>query len=108
MQKLNRLAVFISAPDQLSKVPSVLAKYNSGYDFFLTSDADISSVDYAVIPPFYVKFYNGDIVFLTLDDYLANRDEFVSNKIAVVSSAEELISKNIDPKKSNIYKVIEV
>lgn len=82
-----KLAIYTSdyaKNDKLIKdIHSFLAnKYND--TFICTSSYNDTYSHYAVLQPFYLRFFDGVTVFLTVEDYIEYKDKIISNKILYV------------------------
>ena len=99
------LAIHFEHPDEFKLIESVKEQYKDYDDIVLVTDNGWSNPDYTVLPVFYIKFFKGIIVFLSVQSYLQYRDNFRSNQIALRSTPEELNKYNIDINKLHLAKV---
>lgn len=106
--KHNTLAVFISHPNQIPHIERIKKEYSDMEDICIVTDTNIVISDYATIPLFYIKFFNGQIVFCSIEDYLNNRDHFQSNQVGLAVTSSDLYSSNIDISKLSLHKVIKL
>ena len=91
----NQLCIFISEHNQLSKIDNAVANINDIDDIFLTSDSSIVYYDKAILPTYFIRFYDGKILFMCLEDWLSYKDNLRSQQIYVVADPEQLINANL-------------
>lgn len=104
----NTIAFFISDLADFDKINKVLNKLSfECHDICITSDKDIGHNDYAIIPLFYLRFSNSDIVFFNIQSYLEHRDIFAPDRIILAMTANEYLSNNIDPRALSVKQVID-
>lgn len=106
--KHNTLAIFISNVNQISNIEKIKKEYPEMEDVCIVTDTNIIVPDYAMIPLFYIKFFSGQIVFSSIEDYLNNRDNFPSNQVGLAVTASDIYSSNIDVAKLSLNKVIKL
>lgn len=61
-------------------------------DFIVFSDYSLSnsSNDFGILPTFYLDFYLGTIVFLSIEDYLIHKPHLLSSKYVLYIEKEDL------------------
>jgi hypothetical protein len=101
----NTLAIHVDSPQQFGMIDFIKQQYPNYDDVLLVTDNGFSSPNYAVIPMFYIKFFKGKIVFLSVDSFLQYRDNFNSNQIGLKTTLEEIQKYNIDLNKLHLDKV---
>lgn len=104
----NSIGIWISTKEDIEKIPIIINYFkDSVRDIFLISDESIYTPDYAVISSFYINFYNGCVVFLSLDDLLSNKSNLRSEKIYLLSSSQDIINSSLDKTYFNNITIIE-
>lgn len=92
------IAIFIHYNDKvcLNTIKHIYNFFKDNYeDLVIISDInDTIPKEYAVIPSIYLKFFQGDIVFLSAQTYLETYG-ILANNIYVVTSVEEILNNNI-------------
>jgi hypothetical protein len=67
-------------------------------DFVIFSDSynDVRGCSSAILPLFYIKFYNEDVIFLNIEDYLLYKDSTLGKPIVYLKTEDiDHINKNI-------------
>jgi|694.fasta_scaffold07784_10 hypothetical protein len=68
---------------------------NSYEDFVVISDENsLIKSTYAVIPSLYLKFFKGDVIFMSAATFL-EKEDILANKIYLCASINELLDNNI-------------
>lgn len=91
----NQLCIFVSEENQLSFIDKAIIKISDISDIFLTSDNNIIDYDKAVLPTYFIRFYDGKILFMNIEDWLSYKDILRSQQIYVISTPEELMNSNL-------------
>jgi|688.fasta_scaffold1241024_2 hypothetical protein len=108
MNTQNNLGVWVSTPQDLTKIPDVISHIPDLKDIFIISEGNIFTTNYAVISPFYISFATNPIAFLSVKDYLANKDSIRSQNIFLFCKVSEILDNGIDKKSLINVKVIEL
>lgn len=108
MNTYNRLGIWISKQDQISHVDNILSKYNNLDDIFLISDLPSLQSKYAIIPSYYIAFQNIEIVFLNLQDLVANKNYIRSKNISLFCDPSDIVTSKLDRTFFQDIKVIEL
>lgn len=75
--------------DIIQKIKTFFDKY----DFVLFNDTNQSNEKHATLPTFYMKFYDGSIVFLSIEDYLIYKETIKSDAILLLDIKTAIDSK---------------
>lgn len=88
---------FIESAQNISELKNFLFDQQFYDDVFICSDI-LQGIDtsWATIHPFYLKFFKGDILFLSLEDYVEYRDLIIGNPIVYVESSRNNLSIPMD------------
>ena len=109
MNTQHNLGIWISNQTDLSKISDIISHIPNVEDVFVISDnEDLSTANYAVISPFYITFTDITIAFVSVKDYLTNKDTLRSRNIFLFCRAAEILENNLDKKTLNNIKVIEL
>lgn len=101
----NSLAIFVSDFKQIELIEAARKAYDSYDDIFIVSDKSLFLYNAAIIPLYYIKFFKGDIVFLSTDDYLKHRDYFSPEQTCLITKKESN-NYEIDFNKIKLKKVM--
>lgn len=92
------LAIFINEyyDSIISDMDIIINSFREMYDdLTIISDKTVNvSEKYSTIPSFFLPFFRGDVVFLSLSGYLEYRDILAEN-IFINTNIKELLSNNI-------------
>jgi len=96
--KLKRVAILTNSIVNIDYLIKTISQKYDIDDIIIFSDSNqiLDIGDYAIFSSFYLKFFDGSVVFTNTDDYLAYKDTIVSNEIFLLSDADDLIAANID------------
>lgn len=96
--KLKKIAILTNTRINIDYVVNSIKQKNHIDDIVILSDADntIGIKNYAILPSFYLKFFDGSVVFTDINDYMIYKDEVVSREMFLLSNLEELLQANID------------
>ena len=109
MNTQNNLGVWISNPEDLNKIQNIIPHIPNVEDIFIISDnEDLSTTNYAIISPFYIAFTDTRIAFVSVKDFINNKDTLRSGNIFLFCQATEILESNLDKKTLNNIKVIEL
>ncbi len=103
----NTLALFLTDSSQIQYIDIIKKEYDYD-DVVIITDNNFTIPDYSIVPIFYIKFFKGHIVFLSLADYLNNREYFPVNQVGLAITDDELSKSNIDINKLHLHKVIKL
>jgi hypothetical protein len=99
---MSSIAVYSSALNvQIDIIRRVKAFFKSSdelVDFLIFSD-DIASgllVDTAILSTFYMTFYPGQIIFLNVEDYLANKNNLLTNDYVLLLDFKDALEHKLD------------
>lgn len=96
MNTQNNLAIWVSSASDIDIVPKVLEKFPDVDDICLVTNGAVYHTDFASIPLFYITFCDMHIVFLSVSDYLANKDKLRSKKLYIcLSTIEDIDMRSI-------------
>jgi hypothetical protein len=109
---MNSLAIFVDSQEQLSFVEQIRncpqIKQQNYNDIFVVSDKDIWVKDFAKISSFYMGFTKTDLVFMNLEDFLLNKDIAPSNTVYVATTAQEVLSQQLELNDLKHIRIIEL
>lgn len=75
------------------KIINYLNKIYSYYDCVIFSDSLLDkSINATVLSSFYLRFFNGSVIFTNIDDYIYYKDLMVSNSIFLITTPDLLRS----------------
>jgi hypothetical protein len=85
----EKFAIYTNKIDSLIVEPVkdfIINKYNANNDFNIFSDVISVSAEpsYAILSAYYLPFYNGILVFTSLEDYISKQNEIVEDIVAYV------------------------
>lgn len=97
--KLKKIAILVNN-DKIN-IDYILDKITQDIkidDVVIFSDLNnVSNIKHrAVLSSFYLKFFDGSVVFTNVDEYLTYKDQIIANEIFLVSDLQSLLSNNID------------
>lgn len=97
--KYKKIAILVN--DEKINIDYILNKIIQNIqidDIVIFSDSNnISNIkDMAVLSSFYLKFFDGSIVFTNINEYLTYKDEIVADETFLVSDLQTLLENNID------------
>lgn len=73
--------------ETINKIKQFLLATENYSDFFICVDVlNTATTSWATLHPFYLPFFDGHVVFLSLEDYISNRDKIIGESILYVSS----------------------
>jgi len=58
----------------------------SDFTVFSSSNNTSEYIEFAILVSFYLRFFNGDVVFLHIDDYYAHKDHILGRPILYLDS----------------------
>lgn len=96
MHTQNRLGIWISKQTDIDKIPEVLKKYSDLDDVFLICNDSISNHNYGIVPSYYVGFAKILVAFVNLEDFIANRYNFIAQNVSLFCSSKEILQSNLD------------
>ncbi len=64
----------------------IISKYNANNDFNIFSDVIPVNAEpsYAVLSAYYLPFYNGILIFTSLEDYISKKDDIVAGIVIYI------------------------
>lgn len=92
----NSIGIWISNPNDITKIPSILKHFININDIFIISDNTITSIEYGIISSFYVKFFDGVIAFTCIDDFISNKNNLRTQKIVLLTNSSEMLKSNMN------------
>jgi hypothetical protein len=99
---MSSIAVYSSALavqiDIIRRVKAFFKSSDELVDFLIFSD-DIASgllVDTAILSTFYTTFYPGKVIFLNVEDYLANKDNLLTNDYVLLLDFKDALEHKLD------------
>lgn len=108
MNSQNNVGIWISNPNDVSKIPSVLSALEKIDDIFLISDNDISCTDYTIVLPFHVTFMDITMVFLCVSDLLSNKDNVRSKNIVLCTNLQDIMNHGLNKNAMSGIRIIEI
>jgi len=109
MNTQTRLGIWISHPDHLNKIDSVIGEYNTDLDdIFLICDNALSNPKYSIISSYYINFNDIMIAFLDLEDFISNKNYVRSSDISLFCSSSEILQSKLDKSFFNNVRVVEI
>jgi hypothetical protein len=102
------LGIWISKVEHLNIIDFVLSKYNNIDDVFVISDNNIGICSYAVIPSYYTRFEDIEVVFLEIQDWLENKDDIRSENISLFCSTKQILESGLCKNNLKNVKVFEL
>lgn len=85
---------FAENADVIEKLKDFMLASNKYGDFFVcTGVMDVGLAHYATMGSFYLKFFDGDIVFLNIEDYTEYQDKIIGRPILYLSETNETTAK---------------
>lgn len=109
---MSNIGIHIDGPTSKDTIDIAIKhfkKLNAFVGFHIFTDEDITThMDMAYLSCFYMNFYTESILFLNLENFLANQDNIISENIYLLTSKEELDSHHItknDLKKIHILTI---
>jgi len=109
MNTQTRLGIWISHPDHLNKIDSVIGEYNTDLDdIFLICDNALSNPKYPIISSYYINFNDIMIAFLDLEDFISNKNYVRSSDISLFCSSSEILQSKLDKSFFNNVRVVEI
>jgi hypothetical protein len=105
------LAIFIDDNNNIDNklIQNIFSNFANDYkDFVIIADSstNISNI-FAIIPSIYLKFFRGDVVFMSISSYLYNED-ILANQIYVYASAHDLIENSVPKNRLNNVKILSI
>lgn len=105
------LAIFIGDQDSetLKNVNTIYDFLKKEYDDFviITNENNGINYEHAIIPSIYLKFFRGDVVFMSISTYLCNQ-EILANNIYVCASLEDFLSNNVPKNRLGNAKILTI
>lgn len=82
--------------DTYIKIKNYLNKKYLYYDCVIFSDNLLDkSIDATIVSSFYLRFFNGSIIFTNIDDYIYYKDLIISNSVCLITTPDLLISNGL-------------
>jgi hypothetical protein len=105
------LMLFIDSyqEDMKEDIDLIISSMKKDYDdigIICDDNSDISS-KYATIPSIYLRFFKGDVVFLSLSSYLEH-ENILADNIFIKTTIDELLSSNVTRAKIGSSKIISI
>lgn len=111
MLSKNTLAIFTNQndDDHVNHINTIYDFFKDQYeDFVVISDEnDLINQHYAVIPSIHLKFFQGTVVFLSINTYLEKND-ILANDIYVLTSTQDILSNHVPKNRLNDIKVLTI
>lgn len=78
------------------KIKNYLNKKYVHYDYLIISDNFLDkNIDATIVSSFYLRFFDGSIIFTNIDDYIYYKDLIVSNNVFLITTPDLLISNGL-------------
>lgn len=92
-----------------ANIDIIIGFFKKDYDDIgiITNNNNQISSKYATIPSIYLRFFKGDVVFLSLSSYLEN-ENILANNIYIKTDINEIISNNITRSRIGSAKIISI
>lgn len=96
---MNRLGIYTN--NTKYDLASILAHIRKTTEFddvvvFTDLDGIATYREYAILPSFYSRFFNGVLVFTDTEHYIEKQPKVISEMFFLVSDLKELLEHNID------------
>lgn len=96
-------AIYINAENSIAEIENIRSFISIQYpysDIFVCCDDNVNLVNsLSIVPSFYLKFFQGSIIFTSLDDYALYQDSVKLAKVyIIVKSAEDILNNDINSK----------
>jgi hypothetical protein len=97
----EKFAIYTNKIDSLIVEPVkdfIINKYNANNDFNIFSDIISVSAEpsYAILSAYYLPFYNGILIFTSLEDYVSKQHEIVEGIVTYVISDPQVAKGGLE------------
>lgn len=95
--------------DMKENIDLIISSMKKDYDDIgiICDDSSNISSRYATIPSIYLRFFKGDVVFLSLSSYLEH-ENILADNIFIKTTIDELLSSNVTRAKIGSSKIISI
>lgn len=110
MTNNSSFAIYINGDDNIQtiyQIKNFILTQSPYSDIFITGDDNVGlDGSFSILSSFYMKFFNGSIIFTSLQDYIANMDIVSLAKSYVFIKSMEELSTNQVMNKNNFKNVV--